>query len=88
MEDIGDLPLIASNFNFLVKLMVNQWWKSHFGIIPQEAYRVPYADIAIEMVESGLRAMFVFGSRWEVNEEKLQKMPVYDRKGEAVSRNV
>lgn len=88
MEDIGDLPLIVSNFNSLVKLMVDQWWKLHFGIIPQEAYRVPYADIAIEMVESGLGVTFVFGSRWKVNEEKLQKMPVYDRKGDAVSRNV
>ena len=30
----------------------------------------------------------MFGSKWKINEEKLQKLPVYDRHGDIVSRKV
>lgn len=88
MEDIEHLPLVESNFNPIVKLTVNQWWRNHFNTMPQETHRVPYADIAIEMVENGLGVTFVFGNKWKVNEEKAQKLAVYDANGDAVSRNV
>lgn len=88
MEDIEHLPLVESYFNPIVKLTVMQWWRSHFNIMPQETHRVPYADIAIEMVENGLGVTFVFGDKWKVNEEKAQKLAVYDSAGETVSRSV
>ncbi len=87
-EEIPQHTLIESNYNPLVKLMVNQWWQNHFGEIPQGNYSVPHTDIAIEMVESGIGVTFVFGSEWKINEEKLQMLPVYDTKGNVVSRNV
>ena len=88
MEDIEHLPLVESYFNPIVKLTVMQWWRSHFNIMPQETHRVPYADIAIEMVENGLGVTFVFGDKWKVNEEKAQKLAVYDSIGEPVNRSV
>lgn len=88
MEEIEKYPLIESNFNPIVKLMVSQWWRSHFNIMPQETHRVPYADIAIEMVENELGVTFVFGDKWKVNEEKAQKLAVYDSAGEPVNRGV
>ncbi len=87
-EEIEEQPLIESCFNSVVKLMVNQWWQSHFGVLPQSTHKVPYADIAIEMVEQGLGVTFVFGAGWKVDETRLQKLPVYDSNGEVVSRNV
>ena len=87
-EDIEKYTLIESYYNPLVKLMVNQWWQSHFGEIPRDTYTVTHADIAIEMVESGIGVTFVFGSKWKINEEKLQKLPVYDSHGDIVSRKV
>ncbi len=87
-DEIERHTLIESYYNPLVKLMVNQWWQSHFGEIPQDTYSVPHADIALEMVESGIGVTFVFGSKWKVNEEKLQKLPVYDSQGNVVSRKV
>ena len=87
-EDIEKHTLIESYYNPLVKLMVNQWWQSHFGESPRDTYTVTHADIAIEMVESGIGVTFVFGSKWKINEEKLQKLPVYDRHGDIVSRKV
>lgn len=87
-EDIVHHTLIESNYNPVVKLMVNQWWQSQFGEIPHGSYSVPYTDIALEMVESGIGVTFIFGSNWKVNEEKLQKIPVYDSKGNIVSRRV
>ena len=88
MEEIEQLPLVESYFNPIVKLTVTQWWRSHFNIMPQETHRVPYADIAIEMVENGLGVTFVFGDKWKVNEEKAQKLAVYDSNGQMVSRSV
>ena len=88
MEEIEHLPLIESYFNPIVKLTVSQWWRNHFNVMPQETHKVPYADIAIEMVENGLGVTFVFGDKWKVNEEKAQKLAVYDKNGDAVSRKV
>lgn len=88
MEEIEHLPLVESYFNPIVKLTVTQWWRNHFNVMPQETHRVPYADIAIEMVENGLGVTFVFGDKWKVNEEKAQKLAVYDNQGKMVNRSV
>lgn len=88
MEDIEHMPLIESYFNSVVKLTVRQWWRQHFNIMPQETHKVPYSDIAIEMVENGLGVTFVFGDKWKVNEDKAQKLAVYDATGNPVSRKV
>ena len=88
LEEVEHQTLIESYYNPLVKLMVNQWWQSHFGVSVRDSYAVPYADIAIEMVEKGIGVTFVFGSSWKIDEEKLQRIPVYDTKGELVSRKV
>lgn len=88
MEDIVHLPLIESYFNPIVKLTVNQWWKNQFGNLPHESHKVPYADIAIEMVDNGLGVTFVFGTDWKIDEEKSRRIPVYDSSGAPVARNV
>lgn len=88
LEDIEHLPLIESYFNPMVKLTVNQWWKNHFGYIPHESHWVPYADIAIEMVENGLGVTFVFGSGWKVDDTISQRIPVFNNNGEPVTRKV
>lgn len=88
LDDIEKMPLIESFLNPMVKLMVDQWWKSHFGSMPHEAHHVPYADIAIEMVMNGLGIAFLFGRDWEVDESRLQLIPVYDRQGKQVCRKV
>lgn len=88
LEEIERQTLIESYYNPLVKLMVKQWWQSHFGFVPQDTYSVPHADIAIEMVENGIGVTFVFGNRWKVDGEKLEKIPVYDNQGKPVSRKV
>ncbi len=87
-EEIEHHTLIESHYNPLVKMMINQWWKSHFDVLPESGYIVPHTDIALEMVESGIGVTFIFGSQWKINEEKLQKLPVYDNKGKIVSRKV
>lgn len=88
MEEIEHLPLVESYFNPIVKLTIHQWWRNHFNTMPQETHKVPYADIAIEMVENGLGVTFVFGDKWKVNEDNAQKLVVYDAHGEPVCRNV
>lgn len=88
LDDIEKMPLIESFLNPMVKLTVDQWWKSHFGSMPHEAHHVPYADIAIEMVMNGLGIAFLFGKDWEVDESRLQLIPVYDRQGKQVCRKV
>lgn len=88
LEDIVNLPLIESYFNPLVKMTIDQWWKSHFGSRPHESHKVPYAEIAIEMVENGLGITFVFGSDWRVDQERSQRIPVYNSNGEPVRRKV
>lgn len=87
-QDIEYLPVIESYFNPIVKLTVDQWWKDHFGEVSHETHKVPYADIAIEMVGSGLGVTFVFGKDWKIDEQTMQRIPVYDRNGHPVSRKV
>ena len=60
LEELGEQPLMESFLNPMVKLTVDQWWKSQFGSMPHEAHHVPYTDIAIEMVEKGLGITFAF----------------------------
>lgn len=88
LEDIGTMPLIKSHLNPIVKLLVEQWWKNHFGSASHEAYAVPDANIAIEMVEHNLGVTFVFGKDWKMNAEIVQMIPIYDQNNEPVSRKV
>lgn len=87
-EELGDQPLIESFLNPMVKLTVDQWWKSQFGSMPHEAHHVPYTDIAIEMVEKGLGITFAFGDTWNIDEDQLQFIPIYTREDQQVSRKV
>lgn len=66
--------------------MVNQWWRTHFGSLPHETHKVPYADIAIEMVGSGLGVTFVFGTGWKIDEKTTKRIPVYDAHDKRVAR--
>ena len=88
LDKIENYPLIESYFNPVVKLMVNQWWRTHFGSLPHETHKVPYADIAIEMVGSGLGVTFVFGTGWKIDEKATKRIPVYDAHDKRVSRKV
>lgn len=88
VDDLEGMPLIESYLNPMVKKIIDQWWKGQFGSMPHEAHFVPYADIAIEMVENGLGTCFVFGENWKINPEKSQMIPIYDRNGNQVSRDV
>lgn len=88
MDSIEHMPLIETFYNPMVRMIINQWWKSQFGSSPHEKQQVPYFDIAIEMAENGLGICFVFGDDWKIDEEKLQLIPAYDRDGNPVSRKV
>ncbi len=88
LDDIEQLPLIESNFNPMVKSTVDQWWKQYFGSLPHEAHRFPFAEIAIEMVEQGLGVTFLFGADWSCSQDKVQMIPILDRDGIPISRNV
>lgn len=88
LDDIGGEPLIKSYLNPMVAALVNQWWKNHFGSLPHESHRVPYADIAIEMVENGLGITFLFGNLWRVSPDKVELLPVYSQNVEPISRRV
>ena len=88
LDKIENYPLIESYFNPVIKLMVNQWWRTHFGSLPHETHKVPYADIAIEMVGSGLGVTFVFGTGWKIDEKTTKRIPVYDAHDKRVSRKV
>lgn len=88
LDDVGQMPLIESYLNPMVKLLTDQWWKRQFGNMPHSAHFVPYADIAIEMVENGLGVCFLFGSDWKLNMEELQLIPIYDKENHQVSRSV
>ena len=75
MDSIEHMPLIETFYNPMVRMIINQWWKSQFGSSPHEKQQVPYFDIAIEMAENGLGICFVFGDDWKIDEEKLQLIP-------------
>ncbi len=88
LDEIEKLPLISSYLNPMVKAIVDQWWKSEFGTMPHTSHKVPHADIAIEMVENGLGVCFLFGQDWKINHENVQLIPIYDNKGNPITRNV
>lgn len=88
MDDLDKYALIESYLNPTVKPMVDQWWKNEFGNRPHPAHKVPYSDIAIEMVENGLGITLLFGKEWNIDIEKIQMIPAFDRNGEPVKRNV
>ncbi len=88
LDDVIHLPLIESYHNPLVKMIFDQWWKLQFGNFPQSTWQVPYSDIAIEMVEHGLGICFLFGADWRINDEQVQRIPIYDKEGKPVLRAV
>ena len=88
LEDVEHLPIIESYLNPMVKLLLNQWWKDHFGESLHAAHFVPYSDIAIEMVENGLGICFLFGSDWAFDRSRFQLIPIYNKEQEPVSRRV
>lgn len=88
LDDIEHLPLIASHLNPMVKQIIHQWWKSHFGTVPHEAHAVPFFDIAIEMVDKELGVCFVFGSEWNLNSKHLQLIPIRDKNNIQITRRV
>ncbi|MGL5434196.1 MAG: LysR family transcriptional regulator [Lachnospiraceae bacterium] len=88
LDEIEHLPLIESYLNPMVKSTVDQWWKRYFGSMPHEAHKVPYAEIAIEMVENGLGVSFLFGADWKWNHDKVQMIPILDDAGQPITRSV
>lgn len=87
-ESISHMPVIKSYLNPLVQLITDQWWRNQYGNLPHESYKVPFSDIAIEMVENGLGVTFLFGRDWPVDLEKAQLIPLYDQKDNPVTRRV
>ncbi len=88
IDDIDQYPLIESFYNPMGKSTIIQWWNLHFGDVPHESHRVPYADIAIDMADKGLGVTFLFGDKWKINEDRLKRIPICDRKGQAITRAV
>lgn len=88
LEELDQYPLIESYLNPRVKNLVEQWWKSFFGSVPHPAHRVPYHDIAIQMVDNGLGISMLFGDNWDIDIEKTQLMPIYDNNGRYIERPV
>lgn len=88
LDDVEHLPIIESFLNPMVKLLLIQWWKDHFGEVMHTAHYVPYSDIAIEMVENGLGICFLFGSGWNFDRERFQLIPIYNKEETPVSRKV
>lgn len=87
-NQIDKLPLIESYLNPMVQLIADQWWKTQFGSLPQSVQRVPYSDIAVEMVKSGLGVSLIFTGDNPWNDDSIELLPAYDRYGNPVSRNV
>lgn len=87
-EELENQPLIQWKMNPLVEMILEQWWKSQYGTLPHSSYQVPFADIAIEMVEKGLGITFLFGHKWRFDQEAAQMIPLYDTHGAPVSRRV
>lgn len=87
-ESLEHQPLIQWKMNPLVEMILDQWWKSQYGSLPHGSYQVPFADIAIEMVEKGLGITTLFGDKWRCDPKTTQLIQVYDAQGEPVSRRV
>lgn len=88
LKDLEHMPIIESYLNPMVKETVCQWWKNKFGTIFYNKHKVPYAEIAIEMVENGLGACFLFGYGWKYNNKKVKMIPICNEDGSIISRNV
>lgn len=88
LNELDHMPMIEYYMNPIVKATIEQWWKYHFGNAPREEHWVPYAEIAIEMVENGLGVCCMFGDAWRIDESKVQRIPLYMDSGEPISRNV
>lgn len=87
-EELEKSPLIQWKMNPLVEMIRDQWWKSQYGSLPHGSYQVPFADIAIEMVEKGLGITTLFGDKWRIDPAKAQLIQAYDAQGSPVSRRV
>lgn len=88
LEALDGMPFIQWKMNPLVGLIRDQWWRSQYGSFPRESYQVPFADIAIEMVEKGLGVTTLFGSKWRIDPEKAQLIQACDPQGLPVRRKV
>lgn len=87
-EALERQPLIQWKMNPLVEMIRDQWWKSQYGSLPHGSYHVPFADIAIEMVEKGLGITTLFGDKWRCDPNTTQLIQAYDPDGTPVSRRV
>lgn len=88
LESLERQPLIQWKMNPLVEMILEQWWKTQYGTLPHSSYQVPFADIAIEMVEKGLGMTFLFGNKWRFDASFAQLIPLYDPQGNPVGRRV
>lgn len=88
VEDVANMPFILSYFNPMVKLLIEQFRYQFFGTNFQETYSVPYAEIAIEMVEHELGSCFLFGNQWQYNASKIDAIPITNDRCTPISRNV
>lgn len=88
LDEIERRPFIQWKMNPLVELIRDQWWKAQYGSLPHKNYQVPFADIAIEMVEKGLGVTTLFGDKWHIDPEKVQMIQAFDEQGNKVSRRV
>ncbi len=87
-RDFEKQALISSYLNPIVQIIVDQWWRAEYGSMPHYAHSVPNADIAIEMVKNQLGICFLFGSDWNLEDENIQRVPIFTASGEPVTRNV
>ncbi len=88
LSDVEHMPVIESYWNPVVKSTVDQWWRKYFGSESLNIHKVPYSEIAIEMVENRLGCSFVFGDKWPFDPERADMVPIYDANGNPVRRNV
>ncbi len=88
LEELDRMPFVQWKMNPLVGLIRDQWWRSQYGSFPRESYRVPFADIAIEMVEKGLGITTLYGNKWRIDSAKAQLIQAYDLQGNPVRRKV
>lgn len=88
LEALDGMPFIQWKMNPLVGLIRDQWWRSQYGSLPHSSYQVPFADIAIEMVEKGLGITTLYGNKWRIDQTKAQLIPAYDPQGMPVRRMI
>lgn len=88
LEKIEKAPFIQWKMNPLVELIRDQWWKYQYGSLPHSSYQVPFADIAIEMVEKGLGVTTLYGNKWRIDFQKAQLIQAFDAGEKPVSRKI